>query len=110
MAEKNLSDVFIILRAMDEFEMFKELKASFGDQELLLLALSIKFKEFKPLDTICRIGDTPQEIYYVLGGQIAVTNVTHKNISHDSLKDHTFHYETKGSVLGEASILYNSNR
>lgn len=95
---------------MDEFNMFRDLKAGFGVPELLLLAFSIKFKEYSPLDIICRIGDTPNEIYYVLDGKIAVTNLTNKIISEDTLEAATFHHEYKGSVLGEASILYNSNR
>lgn len=108
--QKTVEDAVAILKALEEFQVYRELKGGLDDMALLLLAFSIKFKEFAPLEIVCRLGETPNEVFYVLEGKLAVTNVTTKQISFESLQDKIFHYETGGSVVGEASILYNSNR
>lgn len=90
--------------------MYRELKSGLDDLALLLLAFSLRFKEFTPLEVLCKLGETPNEVFYVLAGKIAVTNLTTREIDFDSLEGKIYHYETRGAVVGEASILYNSNR
>ena len=105
-----MDDLNYVLRALENFQVFREFKGELDTEELLFLILSIRFKKFKYLDVICSIGEIPNEVYYVLEGKIAVTNIPSKVINIDDLNNNIFHFEGKGSVLGEASILYSSNR
>lgn len=95
---------------MEEFASFRENRRGLDDQEYLILALSLRYREYKPWEALCRIGDAPSEIYYVLEGKIAVTSVNAVTYTEEALQDKIFHNEGAGATLGEASILYNSNR
>ena len=61
---------------------------------MIVFALSIHFKWYNPFETICRIGDMPNEVYYVVEGKIAVTNLSNSIMNSDILEDKVFHYET----------------
>lgn len=108
--KKTVEDACLLLKTLELFQVYRELKSSLDDMSLLVLAFSLKFKEFMPMEILCRLGETPSEVFYILDGKVAVTNLASREISLDSLDGKVFHYESKGSVVGEASILYNSNR
>jgi CRP-like cAMP-binding protein len=95
---------------MEEFASFRENRRGLDDQEYLMYALSLRYREYKPWEPLCRIGDAPNEIYYVLSGKVAVTSVNALNYTEEALEGKIFHNEYPGATLGEASILYNSNR
>lgn len=95
---------------MEEFASFRENRRGLDDQEYIILALSLKLREYSPWEPLCRIGDAPNEIYYVLSGKVAVTSANAVVYTEEALEGKIFHNEGPGATLGEASILYNSNR
>lgn len=109
--KKTIEDILTILAGMKIFKSFVEQRQGLDDQDLLILGLSIKYKVFQTLQPLCKIHEIPNEVYYVLGGKIAVTNKNEEIFKLEQLEiSKVFHYEQKGIVLGEESILYNSTR
>lgn len=108
--DKTAEDCFMILKALDTFSSFHEHWSGLECQEALFYALSAKLKLFEPFDALCRVGEQPTEIYYLLNGQIAVTNISNAIFNQEVLEGKIFHLEGGGATLGEMSILYNSTR
>ncbi len=108
--EKTLEDLLQILRAVSEFESFKQYFHKMSEQEVVIYLLSISMEKFDKYEAICRIGDAPTNVYYVYEGLVAVTNLANQNFSESIMADRVFHTESKGATLGEASILYGSMR
>jgi CRP-like cAMP-binding protein len=79
-------------------------------EEMILYALSLQTKSLMPFDILCRIGEPPIEVYYVLSGNVGVTNLNNKVLTQELIQGKIFHTEVRGATLGEASILFNSNR
>ena len=99
-----------IISFLNQFKNFHEPSQKISEIDLIQIALYIKLKEYKPYEAICRTGDFPTEIYYILSGKIAVTSVVRKYYNEDILKNNTFHNEGTGSTLGQEGVIYNSNR
>ncbi len=108
--DKTAEDCFMILKALNTFASFHEHWSGLECQEALFYALSAKLKLFETFEALCRIGEQPTEIYYILTGQIAVTNMSNAIFNEEVLEGKIFHLEGKGATLGEMSILYNSTR
>lgn len=108
--DKTLEDVLLALRALDQFSSFSEYRNGLDDQEFIIIGLCLRYKAFDSYEAVCRIGEAPTEIFYVLDGVIGVTNLTNRFFSEEILDGKVFHTESSGATLGEASILYNSNR
>lgn len=107
---RSLDDVTAIVRWMKEVATFAEFAPRMDEQELIVYCLCLKLRELERFEPLCRIGELPYEVFYVLDGQIGVTNVSAEVFSAHILQDKVFHTETKGATIGEASILYNSMR
>lgn len=99
-----------IVRAKKQFAAFTEFAPALDEQELIVFCLCLKLKTLNQYEALCRLGEQPHEVFYILDGHIAVTNVNQSIYTEAALKDRIFHLETKNATLGEASILYNSNR
>lgn len=95
---------------MRQFNGYNEFRKDMDDEEYILFGLSLQLKKYKPYQALCRIGEVPNEIYYVVDGKIAVTNLGSLYYNKDMLEGNVFHYEGNGSTLGESSILFFSNR
>lgn len=109
--EKTTEDVLEILGVMvHEFVSVAESLHGLDTEEMILYALSLQPKVLKPFDILCRIGEPPIEVYYVLHGKVGVTNLNQKVLTQELIEGKIFHTETRGATLGEASILFNSNR
>lgn len=98
------------MRAKKEFPAFQEFAHALDEQELIVFCLCLKLRMLEQYEAVCRLGDQPHEVFYILDGKIAVTNVNENIYNEVILKDKIFHLESKGATLGEASILYNSCR
>jgi hypothetical protein len=109
-ASRTLEDILNIIRAKKEFPSFQEFAGSLDEDQLIVFCLCLKLKTLESYEPLCRLGEQPYEVFYILDGKIAVTNVNESIYNEKALTDRIFHIETKGSTLGEASILYNSCR
>lgn len=107
---KTLEDTISILTTMAGFPNFIENYRKLDVDQLVVFALSLTLHEFEPYEAVCRIGEAPTEVFYVLTGKIGVTNLNNKILTAEIIGDKIFHSEGKWSTLGEASILFNSNR
>ena len=76
----------------------------------MVYLLSLTLKTFNKHEALCRIGEAPTSVFYLFEGQIGVTNLNNQVFNTEILKDKIFHTEAKGATLGDASILFNSNR
>jgi CRP-like cAMP-binding protein len=109
--QKTTEDVMEILGVMvHEFVSVAESLPGLDVEEMILYALSLHAKSLMPYDILCRIGEPPIEVYYVLSGNIGVTNLNNKVLTKELIEGKIFHTEVRGATLGEASILFNSNR
>lgn len=107
---RDLEDVILIIRWMKEVATFAEFAPYMGEQELIVYCLCLRLRQLKPFEPLCRIGEAPYEVFYVLDGQIGVTSLNSEVYNAKILEDKVFHTEKKGATIGEASILYNSLR
>ena len=107
---KTLEDCLNVLKWLETFRNFEENWCELDSQEAIFYALSVRFKVYKPYEALCRVGELPTDIFYILEGKIAVTNLNNVIFNSDILEGNVFHNEGKGACLGETSILYNSNR
>jgi len=109
--EKTTEDVIEILGVMlHEFVSVAESLHGLDIEEMILYALALHAKCLMPFDILCRIGEPPIEVYYVLNGKVGVTNLNNKVLTQELIEGKIFHTEVRGATLGEASILFNSNR
>ena len=95
---------------LNHFKSFKESNPSISDFDFILIGLQVEFKEYKPYQSLCRLGEPSIETYYVLEGSISVCNVSLKNYDEANTKGHIMHSEGKGANLGEEGVMYGSNR
>lgn len=109
-SEKTLEDLLQVLRAACEFSSFSQYYSKMTEQEVVIYLLSISLETYKKFDVLCRIGDSPSNVYYLYEGSVAVTNLSNQVFTEALMADKVFHIETKGATLGEASILYGSMR
>lgn len=107
---RSLDDVLTIVRECKEFQSFVEFAPFLDEQELIVFCLCLKVRSLDKYEGLCRVRELPLEVFYILDGEIGVTNVSASNYTEDLLKDKIFHVERRGSTVGEASILYNSTR
>lgn len=108
--ERTLDDLFVIFKAMTNFESFTEYAGGMDAQETIIFCLSLCWNTYAQHEALCRVGEPPNEVFYVLDGKIAVTSVNAREFTPLILQDKIFHMESTGSTLGEASIIFNSNR
>lgn len=109
-SEKTLADVLNILRVMNEFLTFRENYRGLEEQEIIVYALCLTLREYKTFSPLCRVGESPLEVFYVWDGKIGVTNLSNRTFDEESLKDRIFHTEARGATIGDASILFSVNR
>lgn len=105
-----MNDVRVILKAFHSFSSFTEAKDNLELMALLTLGLTARVKRVKPLEVLCSIGEVPSEVFYIFEGKIAVTSIPRANVSWENLSTYDCQFESRGSVLGEASVLYASRR
>lgn len=109
--DKTTDDVLEILGVMEhEFPNTAESLPDLDSEERILYALALQAKSLKPLDILCLIGDPPNEVFYVLDGKIGVTNLKQRVLTPELIEGKIFHTIGRGATLGEAGILFNSNR
>ena len=95
---------------MSQYRTFMEHFANLDREQLLVFCLALTVHRYEPFQAVCRMGEPPTEVFYVLGGKVAVTNVNNKILNAEILEGRIFHFEEKGATLGDASILFSSNR
>lgn len=95
---------------MSQYRTFMEHFANLDREQLVVFCLALAVHRYEPYQAVCRMGEPPTEVFYVLGGKVAVTNVNNKILNAEILEGRIFHLEEKGATLGDASILFSSNR
>lgn len=108
--KRSLKDVLIMAAWMQEVPSFREFAPKLEEQELTVCCLSLRLRRLHPGEPLCRIRELPTEVFYVLSGSVGVTSANDDVFDPATLPDIIFHTETRGSTIGEASILYNSRR
>lgn len=99
------------MRLLKGFLSFRDHFEFMDDQEIVLFALMLTSKNYAPYQTLCRRGEAPNQVFFVVEGKIAVTALSSKKpFDEDSLKNRILHSEGKFSTLGEASIMFNWSR
>ena len=108
--QKSLDDLVFALAIMSQYRTFLEHFANLDSEQLVVFLLALAVHQYEPYQAVCRMGEPPTEVFYVLGGKVAVTNVNNKILNAEILEGRIFHLEEKGATLGDASILFSSNR
>ena len=107
---RTLDDVVVVVKWMKEVPSFLEFAPYMDEHQLIVYCLCLKLRIIRQYEALCKIGEMPYEVFYVLEGQIGVTNLNVETYNASNLEDRVFHQESKGATIGEASILYNSMR
>jgi signal-transduction protein with cAMP-binding, CBS, and nucleotidyltransferase domain len=102
--------VLFVLALMSQYRTFMEHFADLDREQLVVFCLALAVHPYEPFQAVCRMGEPPTEVFYVLAGKLAVTNVNNKILNAEVLEGRVFHLEEKGATLGDASILFSSNR
>jgi signal-transduction protein with cAMP-binding, CBS, and nucleotidyltransferase domain len=95
---------------MSQYKTFLEHYENLDPEQLMVFCLALVVHRFEPYQAVCRMGEPPSEVFYILEGKVAVTNVNNKILNEEVLEGRIFHFEEKGATLGDASILFSSNR
>ena len=81
-----------------------------SDGDLTYLANNCRLLEAKEMDIICKVGDPPAYVYYIIEGQITVTSLKMPKYDPEALAANTLSVMGAKTPFGEVSVLSNSAR
>ena len=81
-----------------------------SDDDLIYLANNCRLLEAKEMDIVCKVGDPPAYVYYIIEGQVTVTSLKATKYDPETLSAHTLSVMGPKTPFGEVSVLSNSAR
>jgi CRP-like cAMP-binding protein len=80
------------------------------DDHLRHLANNCRLLEAKEMDIVCKVGDPPVYVYYIIEGQVTVTSLKAPKYDPPSLNANSLSVMGPKTSFGEVSVLSNSAR
>ena len=103
-------EINVIVNLLKLLKPIAELEQEPTRENLEYLAHHTKLVVMNPLDVVCRIGDPPSFVYYIIEGEVAITTLKAFKYDQETLSHNTMSVMGGKTCFGDVSVMANSTR